>query len=176
MSCVTASSQCLEAQVDDDGAIDVDDLYLYHYLFFQEEDEEEEEAASSVGAESSFRLDHNEHSIVSRPSPINMVLIHTPSVYNHSCQWPNLPSVIATAVPSSSSSSSGVNSSVTTTSNLEWPPGTSHLFSAYDLFRCTVVLTITFGLIAGNIILALATNCKYSASVLQFQVCNKTVD
>jgi len=75
-------------------------------------------------------------------------------------------------VPSISSSSSGVNSSIAATSNLEWPTGTSHLFSAYDLFRCIVVLTITFGLIAGNILLAMATNCKFSASVLQFQVCS----
>jgi len=44
---------------------------VYHYLFLQakeeeeddeeeEEEEEEEEVASSVGAEASFRLDHNE--------------------------------------------------------------------------------------------------------------------
>ena len=83
-----------------------------------------------------------------------MVLLHNPSVYNHSCQWPV--------------TVSGVNNSTATAAVVA--AATSHLFTAYDLFRCTVVLTITFGLIAGNILLAMATNCKYSASILHFQV------
>lgn len=99
-------------------------------------------------------------------------LMYSPSVYNQSCYWS---SVVSSA--SSKSAISHGNSSVptglSTGSHQDWMGSSSESgssLSSYDLFRCAVILAVTCGLISGNLILALAVNCKYSAGILQFQV------
>ena len=69
-------------------------------------------------------------------------VMFAPSVYNESCQQIALLYGVRESTP----------------------------ISSYDLFRCSVVLLVTFGLISGNVILALAVNSKHCVGVLQFQV------
>lgn len=98
-------------------------------------------------------------------------LMYSPTVYNQSCQWSNIHDVSKTVI--SSNASSLLSPSSSTAQSRDWglmlATGTS--LSGYDLFRCAVVVIVTCGLISGNLILALAVNCKYSAGILQFQVC-----
>ncbi|KZS15243.1 Trace amine-associated receptor 8B [Daphnia magna] len=96
-------------------------------------------------------------------------LMYSPTVYNQSCQWSNIHDVSKTVI--SSNASSLLSPSSSTAQSRDWglmlATGTS--LSGYDLFRCAVVVIVTCGLISGNLILALAVNCKYSAGILQFQ-------
>lgn len=107
-----------------------------------------------------------------------VLLMYSPSVYNQSCYWFNShPAVDGKPALGGGSGSNGslllLAPGTSATPGSDWTSGlaagTSFL-SGYDLFRCVVVLTVTCGLISGNLILALAVNCKYSAGILQFQV------
>lgn len=94
-------------------------------------------------------------------SAMMAVLMYTPSVYNQSCDWSSS-AVTSAGIPSAGNGSSA--------SSRDWMDSSSGGLSSYDLFRCCVVLAVTCGLISGNLILALAVNCQYSAGILQFQV------
>lgn len=98
-----------------------------------------------------------------------VLLMYSPTVYNQSCQWPSLHSPGKSAI---SNSSTLLSASSSTAQPHDWGLvlATGSSLSSYDLFRCAVVLVVTCGLISGNLILALAVNCKYSAGILQFQV------
>ena len=101
-----------------------------------------------------------------RVKMVVLMLMYSPSVYNQSCQWSSAGSVSWLAGRTVNVSSEQASSA--------FPPQPyqpSQLYvSGYDLFRCTVVLIVTCGLILGNLILALAVNSKHTAGILQFQV------
>ena len=96
-----------------------------------------------------------------------VLLMYSPTVYNQSCLWSSLHSPSKSAISNASSLLSA-----TSTQSQDWGLvlATGSSLSGYDLFRCAVVLVVTCGLISGNLILALAVNCKYSTGILQFQV------
>ncbi|XP_046632086.1 trace amine-associated receptor 9-like [Daphnia pulicaria] len=99
-----------------------------------------------------------------------VLLMYSPTVYNQSCQWSSLHGSGKSAISNSSTLLLSSTPSSTAQSH-DWglALATGSSLSGYDLFRCAVVLVVTCGLISGNLILALAVNCKYSAGILQFQ-------
>ena len=102
-----------------------------------------------------------------------VLLMYSPTVYNQSCLWlSSLHSPSKSAINNASSSLLSSSSSSTVQQSHDWGLvlATGSSLSGYDLFRCAVVLVVTCGLVSGNLILALAVNCKYSAGILQFQV------
>ena len=102
-----------------------------------------------------------------------VLLMYSPTVYNQSCLWlSSLHSPSKSAINNASSSLLSSSSSSTVQQSHDWRLvlATGSSLSGYDLFRCAVILVVTCGLISGNLILALAVNCKYSAGILQFQV------
>ncbi|EFX89957.1 hypothetical protein DAPPUDRAFT_232187 [Daphnia pulex] len=100
-----------------------------------------------------------------------VLLMYSPTVYNQSCQWSSLHGPGKSAISNSSTLLLSSAPSSTAAQSHDWGLvlATGSSLSGYDLFRCAVVLVVTCGLISGNLILALAVNCKYSAGILQFQ-------
>ncbi len=100
-----------------------------------------------------------------------LLMMYSPSVYNQSCSWPGH----TLSKPAISNANASAAASVPTAGH-DWmgsvlaTAAAGPSLSGYDVFRCAVVLAVTCGLISGNLILALAVNCKYSAGILQFQV------